>query len=165
MLQGPCRVDPGLMDSPSEASPSTPKHLFGGASQVLELHGDLSANRSGDFGRAEECQVVVDHAELPSDVAIEKMWLNLDRKVDIELPWGKGVWKQIFGSSIKPTSSNSPQFLRPVFAACPTATVADAEMPSKKLRRSSFANHWQQVVTNVDEVTWTESQKPNWTLQ
>ena len=125
----------------------------------MELHGDFSANRSGDFGRAEECQVVVDHAELPSDVAIEKMWLNLDRKVDIELPWEKGVWKQIFDSSIKPTSSNSPQFLRPVFAACPTATVADAEMPSKKLRLSSFANHWQQVVTNVDEVSWTESQE------
>ena len=32
-------------------------------------------------------------------------------------------------------------------------------MPSKKLRLSSFANHWQQVVTNVDEVSWTESQE------
>ena len=147
------------MDSPSEASPSTPKHLFGGESTVLDLHVDFSADRFGDFGRIEECQVVVDHAELPSDVTIEKMWLNLDRKVDIELPWEKGVWKQIFDSSLKPTSSNSPQFLRPVFAACPTATVADAEMPSKKLRRSSFANHWQQVVTNVDEVSWTESQE------
>jgi len=37
--------------------------------------------------------------------------------------------------------------------------VADVEMPSKKLRLSSFANHWQQVVTNVDEVSWTESQE------
>jgi hypothetical protein len=147
------------MDSPSEASPSTPKHLFGGDGAVLDLHVDFSADRLGDSGRMEECQVVVDHVELPSDVTIEKLWLNLDRKVDIELPWEKGVWKQIFDSSLKPTCSNGPQFLRPVFAACPTATVADVEMPSKKLRLSSFANHWQQVVTNVDEVSWTESQE------
>ena len=147
------------MDSPSEASPSTPKHLFGGDAAVLDLHVDFSADRFGDSGRMEECQVVVDHAELPSDATIEKLWLNLDRKVDIELPWEKGVWKQIFDSSLKPASSDGPHFLRPVFAAYPTATVADVEMPSKKLRMSSFANHWQQVVTNVDEVSWTESQE------
>jgi len=89
------------MDSPSEASPSTPKHLFVGESTVLDLHVDFSADRFGDFGRIEECQVVVDHAELPSDVTIEKMWLNLDRKVDIELPWEKE-----FGNRFLTTLSN-----------------------------------------------------------
>ena len=154
------------MDSPSEASPSTPKHLFGGESTVLDLHGDFSADRFGDFGRTEECQVVVDHAELPSDVTIEKLWLNLDRKVDIELPWEKGVWKQIFDSSLKPTSSNSPQFLRPVFAAL--ARQQQWQMPRCPARSSG--GHLLQTIGNKLSQTLMKlhglnRKKPNWTLQ
>ena len=146
------------MDSPSEVSPSTPKQFFGD-SPVLDLDVGISADRSGDPDRLEECQVVADHAELPSEATIEKLWLNLDRKVDIVLPWEKGVWKQVFDRSLIPSSSSGLQFFRHVFAACPVVTTADVEMPSKKLRRSSFANHWQQIVTNVDEVPWTETQE------
>ena len=87
MLQGRCRVGPGLMESQSEASPSTPKQFFGDI-PVLDLDVGISTDRFFDPGRLEECQVVVDHAELPSEADIEKLWLNLDRKVDIVFTLG-----------------------------------------------------------------------------
>jgi len=146
------------MTSPSEISDNSPKHLFGDG-PVLEFPHDLLAGDAESFDRFEECPVLWDDVELPSESSVEKLWLNLDRRLDIEMPWEKGTWKQIFGDSPSLLKPSFQQFARPAFTACPSLLDSETAKPSKRLRVVHFADHWKQVVTTVDALSWTEEQE------
>ena len=143
------------MDDCSDISATSSKPCFGGESGFgLQL--DLN---TGAADRRLECKVISDDVELPSELCVEKQWLSLDRKLDVELPWEKGIWKNVFGGSIFPTCDKPAVFTRPVFAAIPSVPGPEVGAPCKKLRTSVFANHWKQVVTTVDVASWSESQE------
>ena len=143
------------MDNMSDFSDASSKQWFGDLSG-FGMHSHCLA---GATDRLNECQVIEDHAELPSDFSFEKLWLNLDKKQDVELPWEKGNWKSIFGSAQQFAIGSSQVFSRPNFEPMPPVLDSDVEAPCKRLRTSPFANHWKQVVTTVDAVSWSESQE------
>ena len=143
------------MDNISDCSDASSKQWFGDLSG-FGMHSHFFA---GATGRLNECQVIEDHAELPSDFSFEKLWLNLDTKRDVELPWEKGNWKSIFGNVPHFATGISQVFSRPNFEPMPPVFDSDVEVPCKRLRASPFANHWKQVVTTVDAVSWSESQE------
>ena len=144
------------MDSDSEVSAAT-KHLFGDDS-VLQLQSDFVRGTMAFPDRLDVCPVILDNVELPSEVDLEKQWLNLEKRSDVVLPWENGVWKQIFGNQSRPTDSVQAIFTRPLFAPCPELVESVAEGPSKKLRTTAGAEHWKQVVSSVDAMSWKETQ-------
>ena len=74
------------------------------------------------------------------------------------MPWEKGIWKQVFSDSLN-ASWKPPVFYRPAFAPCPDLSSETVVEPSiKKARCASSADHWKQVVTNVDAMSWNEAQ-------
>ena len=143
------------MDDCSDISATSSKpFLWGDAG--FGLQSDLN---TGAADRWLECKVIADDVELPSELCIEKQWLSLDRKMDVELPWEKGVWKNLFGSSTFFSCEKPPVFTRPAFAAIPSVPSFEVDAPCKRLRTSVFANHWKEVVTTVDVASWSESQE------
>jgi hypothetical protein len=144
------------MDSDSDVSAAT-KHLFGDGS-VLQLQSDFVRGTIAAPDRLEECPVILDNVELPSEVDLEKQWLNLEKRSDVVLPWEKGVWKHIFGNQSSSADSVQANFTRPLFAPCPELVESVAEGPSKKLRTTTGAEHWKQVVSSVDAMSWKETQ-------
>ena len=83
------------MDSESDVSAAT-NHLFGDGS-VLQLQSDFLRGANAGFDKSEECLVILDNVELPSEVELEKQWLNLEKRAEVVLPWETGIWKHIFG--------------------------------------------------------------------
>ena len=102
------------MDNMSDFSDASSKQWFGDLSG-FGMHSHCLA---GATDRLNECQVIEDHAELPSDFSFEKLWLNLDKKQDVELPWEKGNWKSIFGSAQQFAIGSSQVFPDPILSLC-----------------------------------------------
>lgn len=145
------------MDSGSETS-SAPKRFFGDDA-VLELSNAFISGTSGDFSRYDTCQVIEDDVDLPSESDFEKQWLGLDRRMEILMPWEKGVWKQVFDDPFLHVTWKQSAFFRPAFAPCPDLPAETVAEPSnKKAKCAAGADHWKQVVTNVDAVSWSEAQ-------
>ena len=144
------------MDSDSEVSEAT-KHLFGDGS-VLQLQSDFARGTIAAPDRSEECPVILDNVELPSEVDLEKQWLNLEKRSDVVLPWEKGMWKHIFGNRSNSADSVQAIFARPLFAPCPELVESVSEGPCKKLRTTTGVEHWKQVVSSVDAMSWKETQ-------
>ena len=143
------------MDSDSEFSEAT-KHLFGDGS-VLQLQSDFARGTIAAPDRSEECPVILDNVELPSEVDLEKQWLNLEKRSDVVLPWEKGLWKHIFGNQLNSADSVQAIFARPLFAPCPELVESVSEGPCKKLRTTTGVEHWKQVVSSVDAMSWKET--------
>eukprot|EP00435_Cladocopium_sp_Y103_P001295 s2738_g1.t1 len=147
--------------------PGAPNDLFGVEPDLdLGLETDSVAySPSCSHGLAhdddhswEECPVLLQEVELPSEAVLEKCWLNLPPKHDIQLPWEKGMWKQVFDGGFQSWPSADRSLHRPAFACAPVFQEVSAEPAQKKVRVAADQKHWKQVVTSLDVMTWSEQQ-------
>eukprot|EP00435_Cladocopium_sp_Y103_P030804 s3354_g7.t1 len=112
----------------------------------------------GDDQSWESCPVLLQEVELPSEAILEKCWLNLPPKHDIQLPWEKGMWKHVFDGGFQSWPAADRSLHRPAFACAPVFQEESAEPAQKKVRVAADQKHWKQVVTSLDVMTWSEQQ-------
>eukprot|EP00435_Cladocopium_sp_Y103_P055359 s2156_g18.t1 len=149
------------------AMPGAPNDLFGVEPDLdLGLETDsvaYSPSCSHGFAHDEEqswetCPVLLQEVEIPSEAVLEKCWLNLPPKHDIQLPWEKGMWKHVFDGGFQSWPAADRSVHRPAFACAPVFQEESAEPVQKKVKVAADKKHWKQVVTSLDVMTWSEQQ-------
>eukprot|EP00435_Cladocopium_sp_Y103_P051567 s3063_g16.t1 len=155
-------------DQPDSLEPPEPPNDLFGVDPDLELgletdsvayspscsHGDAHE----DDRSWETCPVLLQEVELPAESSLEKCWLNLPPKQEIQLPWETGIWKQVFDGGFQSWPSVDRNLHRPAFACAPVFHEDTAEPVQKKVRLAADQKHWKQVVTSLDVMTWSEQQ-------
>ena len=89
---------------------------------------------------------------------LERSWRSLEPSNDFRMPWERGIWSSIFGNKQfgfpeRPIN----QWKRLIPPAVQPLDLPDR--PVKFLKRNRVAEHWRQVVSNTDAVSWKEDQE------
>ena len=83
-------------------------------------------------------------------------WNSLDSGVEFELPWEKGIWGRIFADK-RLELFPKQKFNR--LSAPLTIDEADYVVPAKKARVSAGPDHWMDLVSGKDPLSWKEDQE------
>ena len=113
-----------------------------------------SQSLSGEFPGDSETLDTAQFVFTPD--VLERCWRDLDPSPELEMPWETGIWGNIFCN--KPLFSvPQPKWKR---LPCPESSQAEPlERPAKVHKRVSSAEHWKEIVSNTDAVSWKESQE------
>ena len=89
---------------------------------------------------------------------LERSWRSLEPNNDFRMPWERGIWSSIFGNKqFGFPEQPINQWKRLIPPAVQPLDLPDR--PVKFLRRNRVAEHWRQVVSNTDAVSWKEDQE------
>ena len=92
---------------------------------------------------------------LTPEVVID-CWNSLDSGVEFELPWEKGMWGRIFADRHLELFPKQ-KFNR--LSAPLTIDEADYVVPSKKAQVAAGPEHWMDLVSGKDPLSWKEDQE------
>jgi hypothetical protein len=89
----------------------SPDGFFGDGS-VCAFTVDWRVDTTTNLGFQDECQLIEEDLDPPSESRLVQLWLNLEPRTDIKLPWGKQE------SSWISSASSYPRACFQTFATC-----------------------------------------------
>ena len=134
--------------------------------QIIGITSATCIDTTGNMGSVESQSF---SGELPGDSesldttefvftpdVLERCWRELDPSPEMEMPWEKGIWGNIFCN--KPILSVPQQKWKRL--PCPEISQAESlGTPAKVRKRVLSAEHWREIVSNTDAVSWKETQE------
>ena len=128
----------------------------------IDTIGDLGSSASQSFSGGlpgdSEHNLEEPAVEFLTPDLLERSWRHLEPNNDLRMPWKRWIWGSIFcNKQFGSPEQSANQWKRLIPPSIQQLYLPDR--PVKPLKRSQVAEHWRQVVSNTDSVSWREDQE------